>query len=94
MTEPSHAVFLSYASQDQEAAQRTYEALREAGIEVWLDKSELRGGDAWGQEIRQRIRDCRLFIPIISAHTEARLEGISGVNGSSPSIELVTWRAR
>jgi hypothetical protein len=40
----SHAVFLSYASQDAEAAQKICEALRAAGIEVWFDKSELRGG--------------------------------------------------
>jgi TolB-like protein/Flp pilus assembly protein TadD len=75
VTEPSHAVFLSYASQDQEAAQRICEALRTAGIEVWLDQSELRGGDAWDRQIRERIHDCRLFIALISAHTEARDEG-------------------
>jgi hypothetical protein len=46
VTEPSHAVFLSYASQDAQAAQRICEALRAAGIEVWFDQSELRGGDA------------------------------------------------
>jgi hypothetical protein len=44
---PTGAVFLSYASQDAWAAQRIYEALRAAGIEVWFDQSELRGGDAW-----------------------------------------------
>ena len=41
------AVFLSYASQDAEAAKRICEALRSAGIEVCFDQSELRGGDAW-----------------------------------------------
>ncbi len=52
MTELPHAVFLSYASQDAKAAQRICEALRAAGIEVWLDQSELRGGDAWDETIR------------------------------------------
>jgi TolB-like protein len=75
VTEPSHAVFLSYASQDAEAAQKICEALRAAGIEVWFDQSELRGGDAWDRHIRERIHDCRLFIALISAHTEARDEG-------------------
>jgi hypothetical protein len=58
VTEPSHAVFLSYASQDAQAAQRICEALRAAGIEVWFDQSELRGGDVWDQKIRREIRDC------------------------------------
>jgi TolB-like protein len=75
MTEPPKAVFLSYASQDAEAARRLCEALRAAGIEVWFDQSELRGGDVWDHQIRQRIQDCALFIPVISAHTEARTEG-------------------
>lgn len=75
MTEPSHALFLSYASQDAQVAQRICEALRAAGIEVWFDRSELRGGDAWDQKIRREINDCALFIPVISANTTARQEG-------------------
>jgi TolB-like protein len=68
-------VFLSYASQDAEAAQKICEALRAAGIEVFLDQSELRGGDAWDQKIRREIHDCALFVPLISAHSDARHEG-------------------
>jgi TolB-like protein/Flp pilus assembly protein TadD len=71
----SKGVFLSYASEDSGVAKRICEALRHAGIEVWFDQSELRGGDAWDQKIRQQIRDCALFVPIISAHTQARPEG-------------------
>jgi TolB-like protein/Tfp pilus assembly protein PilF len=75
MGESNKAVFLSYASQDAEAAKRICESLRQGGIEVWLDQSELRGGDAWDQRIRQQIRDCALFIPIISVNTASRHEG-------------------
>jgi TolB-like protein/Tfp pilus assembly protein PilF len=75
VTEPSNAVFLSYASQDAEAAQRICDVLGAAGIEVWFDKSELKGGDVWDRQIREQIHACRLFIPVISANTEARDEG-------------------
>ena len=75
MSVTSHALFLSYASQDAEAAQRICETLRAAGIEVFLDQSELRGGDAWDRKIRHEIHDCALFIPIVSQHTQERLEG-------------------
>jgi TolB-like protein/Tfp pilus assembly protein PilF len=75
VTEPLRAVFISYASQDAEAATRICTALRAAGIEVWLDQSELRGGDAWDRQIRERIHDCRLFMALISANTEVRDEG-------------------
>jgi TolB-like protein/Flp pilus assembly protein TadD len=75
LTEPSRAVFLSYASQDAEAAQKICEALRAAGVEVWFDRSELRGGDAWDQSIRRQIKNCALFIPVVSRHTHERAEG-------------------
>jgi TolB-like protein/Flp pilus assembly protein TadD len=72
---PTGAVFLSYATQDGAAAQRICESLRAAGIQVWFDQSDLRGGDAWDQKIRQQIHECALFIPIISANTASRHEG-------------------
>jgi len=72
---PTGAVFLSYASQDSGAARRICDALGAAGIDVWFDQSELRGGDAWDRQIRKQIHDCALFIPIISANSQARLEG-------------------
>jgi TolB-like protein/Tfp pilus assembly protein PilF len=75
VTEPSRAVFLSYASQDAEPAQKICDALRAAGIEVWFDKSELRGGDAWDQSIRRQIKNCALLIPVVSHHTHERAEG-------------------
>ena len=75
MSESNNAVFLSYASQDSDAAGRIGEVLRAAGVEIWLDTSELRGGDAWDASIRKQIRACALFMPIISANTRSRAEG-------------------
>jgi len=75
MNEANKAVFLSYASQDAEAAKRICEALRAAGLEVWFDQNELVGGDAWDQKIRRQIRECALFLPIISLHTQKRSKG-------------------
>jgi TolB-like protein len=75
IAENSRAVFLSYASPDADAARRLAKALRSAGIEVWIDQSELRGGDAWDQQIRRQIKECALFVPVISANSQGRLEG-------------------
>ncbi|HEY4989090.1 MAG TPA: TIR domain-containing protein, partial [Opitutaceae bacterium] len=84
MTSPSRApstspaagaVFLSYANEDALAAQGIADALTRHGIEVWFDQRELRGGDAWDRKIRHQIKDCALFLPVISARTQARKEG-------------------
>jgi TolB-like protein/regulator of sirC expression with transglutaminase-like and TPR domain len=69
------AVFLSYAREDTPSASRIADALRSSGVEVWLDQSELRGGDAWDQKIRRQIKDCVLFVPMISEATQSRGEG-------------------
>ena len=75
MSDSSKAIFLSYASQDAEAVLRLAEVLRASGVEVWFDRDELAGGDAWDQKIRRQIKDCALFVPVISAATQARREG-------------------
>ena len=72
---PKPTVFLSYASEDRQAARLIGEALPAHGLEVWLDESELGGGDIWDQKIRRQIRECDYFMALVSAHTEARHEG-------------------
>ena len=75
LSQTGKAVFLSYASEDAIAAEKICAALRSAALEVWFDKSELRGGDAWDASIRRQIKTCTLFVPVISRITQARDEG-------------------
>ena len=75
MSESPKAVFLSYAREDAEIARRIAEALRAFGVEVWFDQNELRGGDTWDTKIRNQIKTCALFLPLISQLTEDRGEG-------------------
>jgi tetratricopeptide (TPR) repeat protein len=76
--EPAHpreAVFVSYAREDAAVAEAIAEKLRAQGIEVWFDRKELVGGDAWDAKIRRQIRECALFLALVSGNTNARLEG-------------------
>lgn len=72
---PRSSVFISYASENREAARLLRDALLAEGLDVWYDENELGGGDAWDQKIRRQIRECTFFMPVISAQTEARREG-------------------
>ena len=72
---PTHSVFISYASADRAAARLLRDTLASAGLEVWLDEDELAGGEAWDAKIRNQIRTCSYFMPVISATTEVRREG-------------------
>jgi tetratricopeptide (TPR) repeat protein len=72
----NRAVFLSYAHEDAVAALRIADGLRSAGVEVWFDQEGgLEHGDEWDAKIRHQIKECVLFLPLISANTQARLEG-------------------
>src|SRR6187549_755191 len=68
-------VFISYASADRVAARALRDCLAAAGLEVWFDEEELGGGEAWDAKIRNQIRTCTYFMPVISATTETRREG-------------------
>ncbi len=69
------SVFLSYASEDRQAARMLQDALTSHGLDVWYDESALGGGEAWDQKIRRQIRECSYFLPVVSAQTERRHEG-------------------
>lgn len=49
--------------------------LEAVGIDVWFDQRRLEGGDDFDQPIKKNIRSCSLFVPVISANTQARHEG-------------------
>jgi len=66
---PNGAIFVSYASDDLEAASRLAEGLRAAGLEVWFDKDALQMGDDWARSIRRGLERCSLFLPVISRQT-------------------------
>ena len=52
MSEKQWDVFISYASEDKDAiAEPLAQALRHAGIMVWLDQQELKLGDSLSEKI-------------------------------------------
>ena len=66
------SIFVSYASEDRNAASALADALDQAGLDVWFDRNELRGGDRYVAKIRSHIQRCDLFVPLMSQHTEER----------------------
>jgi len=70
------SIFISYAREDVEAARRLHAALASLGGDVWLDERRLEPGERWQDEILAGIRrQVRMFLPLISRHTESRQEG-------------------
>ncbi len=71
----SHCIFISYASEDFEAAGRLRDTLDQLGLNVWMDKKGgLEAGDLYRAKIRHDIWRCTLFIPLLSRNAEGRKE--------------------
>jgi TIR domain/SIR2-like domain len=65
-------IFISYAREDEQAAQRLYSELKQRGVEPWLDKESLLPGQIWRDEISKAIRNSRYFIAILSSNSVER----------------------
>ncbi len=59
-------VFISYASKDAIFADLTKMKLKEAGIRVWLDHGELRGGEEWRDSIDNGIASADVMLIILT----------------------------
>jgi hypothetical protein len=60
-------VFVSYASADRERVLPIVEALRRAGIAVWLDQQGIAGGANYGAEIADAIKGAAALVLMCSA---------------------------
>lgn len=77
---PKNAVFISYcrsdsagkSAADAQSAFAIRDGLEARGVEVWLDRDQLQGGDDYERKIKRYIETSSLFIPLISETTDAR----------------------
>ena len=62
-------VFISYSREDQQQVNRLVDYLREQGLNVWMDETDIHGATMWTEEIVEAIHGCTLFILAISSHS-------------------------
>jgi CHASE2 domain-containing sensor protein len=72
---PEGAIFISYAREDLAAVRTLKSSLDAAGLTVWFDFDQISAGDSFDLKIRNNIKRCSLFLPVLSRNTEARSEG-------------------
>ncbi len=62
----SRYIFLSYSRDEVSISSRLQEKLKDAGFNVWMDKSELEIGDNWRQKIVEAIRLSQAIVIALS----------------------------
>jgi hypothetical protein len=65
-------IFVSYVHENEEQVKKLSEALREHGLEVWLDRDSIFPGIRWKDAIRQAIKNGAFFIACFSVEYEKR----------------------
>ena len=69
MTNQKPKIFLSYARDDFETVQRIHNDLKRFGLDIWLDKESILGGQNWKVEVKKAIRKSNYFLAILSKNS-------------------------
>jgi len=86
-------VFICHASEDRQRASEIHDALKQAGLDPWLDKETLRGGDRWDALIESTIREVDCFLVLNSRALAAKSQGASYVNKEiKVALRAEDWR--
>lgn len=65
-------VFLSYVREDQEAVDRLATQLKRRGVDVWLDREQIKPGQRWQSAIATAIEEGAFFLACFSEAYEKR----------------------
>lgn len=59
-------IFISYKSQQRDYAMQIYEALKDWGLDPWLDVQRLQPGSEWANEIDKALKTCQAVLGIMT----------------------------
>lgn len=59
-------VFISYAREDKDFIDRLVRDVEASELDVWVDRTDIRGGVGWGAAISRAIRECSAFLLALS----------------------------
>lgn len=68
-------VFIAYAVEDVDAAERLFSQLRDRGCAPWLDREKLLPGQNWPRRIQDAIESADFFIPCFSTNSVTKRGG-------------------
>ena len=64
-------IFFSYSRSDSEFVGQMADELQARGVDVWVDTGEILAGEAWRHSIVEAIRNCKVFIIVLSPNSVA-----------------------
>jgi len=83
-------IFLSYAHADLARVKKLYLKLRKVGLEPWLDKEDITGGEEWNLAIQKAIKESALFIVCLTNNSVNK----RGTFQEEIKLALDVWREK
>ena len=68
-------VFVSYAKENDVLAETVFGALKEAGLDPWLDAERLRGGEDWDERIKEELRGVDYVLVLVTPELVRKTDG-------------------
>jgi TIR domain len=82
-------VFISYGREDSfKLAMRLKAELGSRGYDVWLDRTKIRAGRAWEQQIIEGLRKTQVVIALLSPHSTRWNDSDTG---DSVCLDELAW---
>ena len=85
--------FVSYSSRDSVFVEALAKRLKAAGVELWVDKDNIRGGQIWPDELSKALAGCHGLIAVLTPDAVAskvvKKEITVALEDSKPVIPLV-----
>jgi TIR domain-containing protein len=63
---PRKTTFISYSRQDKDRVMPIYERLKQAGLDVWIDRDGIKPGADWEETIRRQMLKARRILIFVS----------------------------
>lgn len=71
MSDNKTSIFISYKSGEYEFASRLHDDLENNGLDVWLDRLDIKPGEAWENAIQNALVTCQFMIAIMTPESIA-----------------------
>lgn len=89
----SHDVFISYPSKDKTTADAVCAKLEERNIRCWIAPRDIPPGKNFAESIIQAINECKVFVLIWSANTNASQHILNEINQAfDQGITIIPFR--
>lgn len=62
-------IFISYSRDDSDFVNSLIAGIEKRGVEVWIDRQDIPGGETWRAAIAEAIRSCDAFVIVLSPNS-------------------------